>query len=99
MQRRQVLNILRSVQGPTQVKPHCVAARLFEEDGYDESILYVECWDSEEEFERHVRSDLYRRILEAMELSRQAPELNFHRVTATQGIERVAALRDAKAVI
>ena len=94
--RRQVLGLLRSVQGPTQAEPHCLACRIYEEDGYQEAILYLEWWDSEERFEGHVTSDLYRRVLEAMELSRIPPEMSFHRVAETRGMELIEALRGSK---
>jgi quinol monooxygenase YgiN len=53
----------------------------------------MECWDSEEDFERHIRSDMYRRVLEAMELSGRPPELKVHRITESRGIELIGALR------
>ena len=92
-QRRHVLSVLRSVQGPTAIKPGCRCCRIYEEDGHDEAILYMECWDSEEDFERHIRSDMYRRVLEAMELSGRPPELKVHRITESRGIELIGALR------
>ena len=89
-----MLSVLRSVQGPTGIKAGCRCSRIYEEDGQDKAILYMECWDSEDEFERHIRSDMYRRVLEAMELSRMPPELKFHRITESRGIELVGALRN-----
>ncbi len=91
--RRQVLSLLLSVQGPIQAEPGCAACRICEEEGHDGPILYLECWHSQAQFERHVRSDRYRRILEAMELSRIQPEIEFHRVSETRGIEVVEGLR------
>ena len=60
-------------------------------------MLYVEQWESEEDLQRHIRSDLYRRILEAMELSCRSPEVSFHSVSATAGMELIEALRGAAA--
>lgn len=92
-QRRHLLGILRSVQGPTQAQPHCLKCRVYEEDGYEEAVLYMEAWDSEEDFKRHVRSDIYRRVLAAVELSRTSPEIAFHQVSTTKGMELVEELR------
>jgi quinol monooxygenase YgiN len=92
-QRLHVLNVLRSVQGPTSIKPGCRCCQVYEEDGHRKAVLYMESWDSDDEFERHIRSDMYRRVLEAMELSRMPPELKFHRITESRGIELVGALR------
>jgi quinol monooxygenase YgiN len=92
-ERRHVLAILRSVQGPTQAQPRCRSCQLYEEHGFDESILYLERWDSESDFERHVRSELYRRILAAVECSRKPPQIAFDYSPATKGMELIEALR------
>ena len=94
-QRRELLGILRSVQGPTEAQPHCRNCRIYEEAGYDEGVAYVEEWESEADFHRHVRSDAYRRVLAAVEMSRMPPEIAFHRVSSTQGIELIEELRGA----
>ena len=94
-QRRQVLAALRSVQGPTQVEPSCSAAQVYEEDGPEAAILYVEEWAAESEFRDHVRSELYRRILAAIDLSRSAPEVSFYHVSKVQDLELVQQIRDS----
>ncbi len=88
-----MLSVLRSVQGPTQAQPHCVGCHLCEEDGYDEAILYMEEWDDEQALHQHVRSDLYGRILAAVELSRMPPEFTFYHVKETQGIDLIETVR------
>jgi quinol monooxygenase YgiN len=92
--RRQVLAALRSVQGPTQAEPSCAASQVYEEDGPEAAILYVEEWKFESEFRDHVRSELYRRILAAIDLSRCAPEVSFYHVSDVQGLELVQEIRD-----
>jgi quinol monooxygenase YgiN len=96
-QRRQVLGILRSVQGPTQAQPHCLDCQVYEEDNCEGAVLFLERWDSEPELQRHVRSELYRRILEAVELSRSSPEVSFYSVSAARGLEWVETLRSGAA--
>ena len=93
--RHQVLELLRSVQGPTQDKPCCLAVQVYEEDGHTGAILYTEEWDSELEFCDHVRSELYRRVLAAIDISKSAPELCFYRVSVTQGLELVDQIRNS----
>ena len=92
-ERRQVLGILRSVQGPTQAQPHCQSCGIYEEDDFENSILFMERWDSEVEFERHIRSDSFWRILAAVELSRKRPEISFDFVSETKGIALIEDLR------
>ena len=92
-QRRHVLSVLRSVKGPTQVQSHCLNCSVLEEDGYDEALMYMEKWDSEEELFRHIRSDLYTRVLAAAELSRTPPEFDFYFIDRTQKMDLIEALR------
>ena len=92
-ERRHLLTLLRSVQGPIQTQPQNQACQVYEEDGFEGAVLYLERWGSETEFKRHVRSDAYRRILTAVELSRKAPEIIFDYVTSSRGIDLIEALR------
>ena len=94
-QRCQILAALRSVQGPTLAEPSCSAAQVYEEDGPGAAILYVEEWESESEFREHVRSESYRRILAAVDLSESAPEVRFYHVSNVEGLELVQQIRDS----
>lgn len=96
-QRRHVLSVLRSVLGPTQAQPHCRSCHLFEEDGFDEAILYMEQWDSEKPFFNHVRSELFSRILAAVELSRLPPEFEFLFVKEIRGMDLIEETRNRPA--
>ena len=89
-----MLTVLRSVLGPTQAKTRCARCHLYEEDGYDEAVFYLEEWDSEDEFVAHVQSDLYSRVLAAAELSRTPPEFTFYYVRETKGMELIEAVRN-----
>jgi quinol monooxygenase YgiN len=91
--RRQMLGILQAIQGPTKARPHCVSCQLYEENGYEQAVMYVERWDSDSEFHNHVRSDSYRQVLEAAELSWRAPEIQFHHVAETRGLDLLEELR------
>ena len=70
-----------------------MGCQVYEEDGYEEAVLYLERWDSESGFQRQARSERYRQILEAVELSRRKPEIQFHQVTGTRGIDLLEELR------
>jgi quinol monooxygenase YgiN len=92
-QRRHVINVLRSIRNPIQAHPRCLGCYLCEEDDYDEAILYMEQWDSEEDLYHHIQSDFYRRILAAAELSHTRPDFQFHYVRKSRGIDLIESLR------
>ena len=91
--RRDVLEILTSIQGPVLTQPGCVACHIYEGQGDDPAIVLVERWESEAALEAHIRSDEYRSILGALELSGSPPEIRFDHVTATEGIELIERSR------
>jgi quinol monooxygenase YgiN len=73
--------------------PGCFGCWLSEEDHISNHIRYSEQWDSEQALQDHIRSDLYRRVLAAMEFSKRPPEITFHYTTQTKGFELIEALR------
>ena len=91
--RAEVLEILKSIQGPTTAQPGCLSCDIYTEIGLGGSILFSEQWETEAALQEHIRSGLYLRILSAAELSRKAPEIRFHRVSETQGLELIRQLR------
>ena len=90
-----VQDILRSVIGPTRVKSGCIDCAVYTDQGEGQTILYLEQWQSRETLDRHIRSELYFPVLSAMELANEAPEIYFHEVSDTRGLEYVQSLRTA----
>lgn len=91
--KEELLCVLRSILGPIQAMSDCHDCLLCHEDGDDGEVIFLEHWESWEAFMRHIRSELYGRMLEAMELSRHEPEVSFFEVSAVQGMELLKAVR------
>jgi quinol monooxygenase YgiN len=88
---------LRSVVGPTRVEPGCLFCHLYEDVERRGSFTLVEDWMSPADFERRLRSEAYRRLLLLMELSPQAPVIQFHTVSRTAGMDAILAARSRPA--
>ncbi len=88
-----VPDILRSVIVPTRLKSGCMDCAVYTNQGEGQTVLYLEQWQSQEPLDRHIRSELYFRVLSAMELADEAPEIYFHEVSETRGLEYVESLR------
>jgi quinol monooxygenase YgiN len=84
----QVLEILRSIQGPVSAQPGCVACHVYEEHGPG-TIALVERWESEAALNAHISSTAYKHILSAIELSCAPPEVCFDFVSASEGMELI----------
>ncbi len=91
--RAEVLRVFRTVQGPLLAQPGCVACHIYEEQGPEQAVVLVERWESQEALEAHLRSESYRRILGAIELSDGPPEVRFDYVSATNGMELIERSR------
>jgi len=96
--RLEVLEILRSIQGPVAIEPGCMACHIYEEDGPGCAIVLVERWESRPALEAHLRSENYRRVLGALELSSSRPEVRFDHVSGSEGLPCGARPSTAKAI-
>jgi quinol monooxygenase YgiN len=91
--RAEVLEIFEAVQGPVAAQPGCVACHVYEEPLPAQAIVLVERWQSQAALEAHLRSELYGRILGAIELSGGPPEVSFDYVSATEGMDLIERSR------
>ena len=91
--RRKVITSLTPVIGWAQVQPGCRACYLLTDTEDSRTLVLWEEWDSQDDLDRHLRSEDYRRILAAIELSEEAPEIRFDTVEIRSGFEVMEAAR------
>jgi quinol monooxygenase YgiN len=91
--RDRLLEILISVAGHTRLTVGCTGCMVCEERGDGNAVLYLERWRSREALHRHVRSDLYIRVLHAMDLASEPPESSFYEISGEKGLELIQELR------
>ena len=77
-----------------RAQPGCAACDILDEQGPETAIVLLERWETEEALETHLRSEAYRRILGAIELSGGQPDIRFEHVSSSEGLELVERLRD-----
>ena len=93
VQRQGLLDVLRSLLSSTRVEPGCLDCRLYEDVTAEGVFTLVEDWARLTDFERHLRTETYRLLLLAIEMSAVPPEVRFHEVSRTMGIEAIHAAR------
>ncbi len=91
--RAEILDVFRAVQGPVLAQPGCTACHVYEEQGPEPAVVLVERWESQPALEAHLRSETYRRILGAIELSGGPPEVCFDFVASCEGMELIERSR------
>jgi quinol monooxygenase YgiN len=92
--RLEILDILRNAECIVRTKTGCLGSSVYLKKFEEEVILYLEYWQSREDFERHIRSSQYDRILAALDLARDPPEVSFFEVTDLGGMEVIASIRN-----
>jgi quinol monooxygenase YgiN len=91
--RAEILEVFRPIQGPVLAQPGCGACHIYEEQGPEQAVVLVERWESQAALEAHLRSETYRRILGAIELSGGPPEVRFDYVSASAGMDLIERSR------
>jgi len=90
-----VIAALRSVVGPSLANRTCSECRVLRDAADESFVLFFERWESFAAFERHVRSELYRRVLVAIDMASESPEVRFECMDRIWGLDLVEELRVA----
>ncbi len=94
--RRQVITSFEPLVAWNRVQPGCRACHLLTDIEDSRALVLLEEWDTQEHLDRHLRSEDYRRVLAAIELSEEAPQIYFDTVATRAGIEVVEAARASR---
>ena len=92
-QREEALEILRMYEGPTCHQPGCISCHSFQALDKENSFILIEMWMSQAYLDRHICSSDYRKVLTLMDISHEPPEIKFHTVWNSAGMELLEKLR------
>ena len=87
--RSDLLETMRGMLEPVRVERGCLSYYLYEDVEDRNTFILVEEWKTQNDLERHIRSDNQRRILALMDLLIEQPELRFNTVSHTSGMELI----------
>ena len=90
--RAEILDVLQSLKGPTEVVLGCRFCRILQDTDDDDELTYVVRWDSQKDLEEHFRSDRFRRLLPYIEMSMKPPEIEVNTVDRFGGMEFLVAV-------
>jgi len=85
--RAEVVRTLAAQLEPTRVLPGCRKCDLYQDIETPEAIILVEEWESQTDLLPRLRSEDYRVVLAAIELSQEPPVIHFDTVTRRAGSE------------
>jgi quinol monooxygenase YgiN len=93
--RGEALKILRSMVERCRVHTGCLGWHIYEDVQEENVLMFEEMWRSEEDLERHLRSEEYRNLLLVMEMALKHPEVRFNTVSISTGIETIEKARSS----
>jgi len=89
----EALEILGSTIEQTQFEPGCISCRVYRGVEDVRAIMLEELWASDEDVQRHLRSDKYRKILLVVEMADESPEIRFDTIAQSSGVETIEQAR------
>jgi len=92
----EALHILRSIVEPTRAEAGCLSCSVYQDMEMENQIVFAEKWRSEEDLQRHLRSEEYQKVLLVMEMALTRPEIIFDTITSTSGVETIEKARTIK---
>ena len=87
--RSDLLETMRGMLEPARVERGCMSYRLYEDVENRNAFVLLEEWATQEDLERHIRTDNQRRLITLMDLLSEQPELRFNTVSHTAGMDLI----------
>jgi quinol monooxygenase YgiN len=94
--KKEAVEIFKSLRESLSSKQGCAGCNAYESVEAPNRLFYIEQWTTRNALYRHIQSDLYRRILNVMDLASETPEVSFHETVQIGGMELIQDLREAE---
>ena len=88
------VQLLLSVVGQTEAKTGCQRCCVGRDAGSEGRVRYDETWSSEAAFHRHVRSEEFGRVLVAMDMCCEEPQVVIGNLSGRTGLDCLRELRE-----
>jgi quinol monooxygenase YgiN len=92
----EAVNILRSIIERIRTETGCISCSVFQDTDNKHMVVFEEKWKSDEDLQRHLRSEYYKKVLIVMEMAIETPEIRFDTIMGTSGVEIIEKARTRK---
>jgi quinol monooxygenase YgiN len=89
----EALQILHSIVERTRVEPGCISCSVYQDTEMENQIIFAQEWGREEDLQRHLRSEEYKKVLLVVEMARKLPQIRFDTIDKTSGVEYIEKAR------
>lgn len=77
----------------TRFSPGCVSCNIYQGLLDRNVLLFEEYWETQEDLERHLRSEQYRQMILVIEMAVEYPEIRFSEIARSTGMETIEKSR------
>jgi quinol monooxygenase YgiN len=91
--RRELMQTFRSLSDPIRCGHGCKSCRIYREVGDDETVIFIQEWDSRDHLDLHLGSNEFAVIVGAMSLLEQPETVEFQVLDQLEGSRSVEAIR------
>lgn len=91
--RKEILQTFKAILTQIRQEEGCISCNCYVDIESDNSILFMEEWQSREDLDTHMRSVHFGVLIGAMKLLKKAPDIRFNTIASTAGAEAVDAAR------
>ena len=88
-----VLDVSTSIVDSVVLEPGCISCRVLKGVSKPHTLTLIQEWKSQGELENYIRSAAFRNTLGLIELSSEQPEVTFHTVSETKGLDFIQGVR------
>ena len=92
--RKEFLQTVLAMTEPTRRLRGCRSYGVFQDVEHENVFSLIQEWDTQEDVNAHLRSDVFGALLGARSLLLEPPELRLERVMSCAGMEAVQAARE-----
>lgn len=92
----EALQVLSSIIERIRAEAGCISCAVYQDTESEHVIVLEEKWRSDEDLQRHLRSEDYRKVLLVMEMACKPPEISFDTINETIGVEFIEKARSKK---
>jgi quinol monooxygenase YgiN len=91
--RAEAVQILKAMAERTRAQPGCLSCRIYRDEQVEAVFMVEGIWKSQEDLDRHLRSDDYRHVLFVAEMAVEPPEIKFQTISHSAGVEIIEKAR------
>ncbi len=96
---KEVLQTLLSLIKPSGKEIGCLSYAIFRDIEDKNSFNLISEWSTREDLDRHIKSDRFGVMLGIRSLLREPPSIRIHKVSNSEGMEMVEAIRNKSTLV